>query len=126
MPNQVLCRAATTNAGCPLWLENVWKKFGNLSLVSRIDTRLATGEISVRSVIAVIVGEADHGYFLSPVEGKSEVNHKDANKMNARVDNLEWSTRSENMQHAWKLGLIIMPEGNRRTEARTIGRYSVQ
>jgi hypothetical protein len=34
-----------------------------------------------------------------------EVNHKDGNKLNNHVNNLEWCTCSENHLHAFKLGL---------------------
>jgi len=41
-------------------------------------------------------------HFINNHENKEEVNHKDWNKENNHIDNLEWVTRSENMQHRRK------------------------
>ena len=38
--------------------------------------------------------------FLDNPDGKAEVNHKDANKKNNHISNLEWVTRQENMDCA--------------------------
>lgn len=43
--------------------------------------------------------------FLENLESKPEVNHKDGNKLNNCLDNLEWVTSSENKLHAYKSGL---------------------
>jgi HNH endonuclease/NUMOD4 motif len=44
-------------------------------------------------------------YFLDKVKGKNFVNHKDGNKLNNKLTNLEWCTKSENGEHAYKMGL---------------------
>ena len=69
------------------------------------------GHKSSGRYLALTVNDAPDKYvhrivanaFLPNLEAKPTVNHKDGNKLNNHIDNLEWSTYHENAIHGVEL-----------------------
>jgi hypothetical protein len=64
-----------------------------------------------RMTVTVMVHELVAGMFIDGYNDDLEVNHKNGIKNDNHVDNLEWVTRSENMVHAFRNGLINPAKG---------------
>jgi hypothetical protein len=79
-------------------------------------SRSSTGPTGYRQVNLYLYGQVKHFYvhrlvadaFLGRIPAGFEVNHKDGNKDNNGVDNLEIFTSEANLQHAREHGLIPM------------------
>lgn len=54
--------------------------------------------------------------FIPNPENKPCINHKDANRINNHVSNLEWCTRLENQRHAIENGLYRIRENHPRAK----------
>jgi hypothetical protein len=74
-------------------------------------------QFSYKSIVSnhrvhVIIGST----FIGPRPYKFETNHKDGNKANCRLDNLEYLTKKENNEHAKRIGLI--PQGSMKIDSK--------
>lgn len=56
-------------------------------------------------------------YWIDNPENKREVNHKDGNKENNNINNLEWVTSSENQIHRHSIGI-------NKTSNRRVGKFT--
>lgn len=63
--------------------------------------------VVVKKLVHRLVAEA----FIPKISGLDYVNHKDGDKMNNVVSNLEWCTSSFNQHHAYDNGLKNLPKG---------------
>lgn len=90
----------------PKWMGSYYSK--ERILKNKLDrygyhkVTLCNGEqIRKYTTVHRLVAEA----FIPNSNNLSTVNHKDGNKLNNTVSNLEWASNKENIDHAWKNGL---------------------
>lgn len=76
-----------------------------LSKIGYFVVHLTKNKVSKPAYIHRAVAHA----FLPKVDGKDQVNHKDGNKTNNGISNLEWVTKGENHAHAHRVGLCKSP-----------------
>lgn len=91
----------TTNGKCKnqktnRWLKGQISKNGYLTYNLKIDKNTSKRLYAHRMVAET---------YIPIIKGKTEVNHKDGNKLNNTIENLEWVNSKENKQHALKAGL---------------------
>lgn len=71
---------------------------GYICVTLRVDGKTKT--LKVHRLVAMT-------YLADSFFDGAHVNHIDGDKSNNEVSNLEWVTRSKNMQHAYQTGLVI-------------------
>lgn len=67
-----------------------------------IEVRISKNGKSISTFTHILIAKA----FIPNPLNKPELNHLNGEKTDNSIDNLEWCTHSENMIHAYKMGLI--------------------
>lgn len=88
-------------------------KISNYGRVKNHKGKITEGSNSVSGYLWVSISPKQYllhrlvaKVFIPNPTNKEQVNHKDGNKANAKVENLEWVTCSENCYHSHNTGLI--------------------
>lgn len=64
--------------------------------------KLCKNNKSRRVLIHRLIAE----HFIPQPDGMTIINHRDGNKQNNHISNLEWTTQKENIRHARETGLV--------------------
>lgn len=72
------------------------------------------GSRTIQKTVHRLVAEA----YLPNPDNLPQVNHKDSNKENNNVSNLEWCTASQNKKHSWDAGTTFVTEAKRIASSR--------
>ena len=80
-----------------IFLKPYLNKYGYLEIVLRPTINGSTKKYRINRLIAI--------YFIPNPDNLPQVNHKDGNKLNNKVNNLEWCSASYNTKHSYDIGL---------------------
>lgn len=96
------------NARIGFVLKPYKNRYGYLSVGLHFDVKLRT------FLLHRLVAEA----FIGTCPSDMEVNHLNCDKLDNRLSNLEYCTRSENLLHASRNGILNTPRGSRHCRAK--------
>ncbi len=89
---------------------NVFSEYSKKYLSTHINNRgyvvCQLRDVNGKNHIVLVHRLVAKTFIPNKCASKLEVNHKDGNKLNNCIDNLEWCTRKENIHHGIKNGLI--------------------
>jgi len=89
------------------WVELIPSRNWSSRCSGYFKVKLYRGQLGYQLKVHHLVAEA----FLGPRPNNLVVNHKDGNKVNNRVENLEYVTYAENSRHAYATGLNVPRPG---------------
>ena len=90
----------------------IWSKRSNRFLKQRlVKGYLITNTTVLGKSVALTAHRLVAKAYIPNPDNKPQVNHKDGNKQNNHVSNLEWCTAKENTQHAHDTGLAKVVSG---------------
>jgi len=113
-----------------------YKPKANSKLLRRITPVILTPQINEHGYMVICLGGRKSlktwrvhrlvaMHFVENTEGKPFVNHIDGNKSNNKANNLEWCTKSENMVHAVRTGLLKPKKGKDNGRSRRVKMYDM-
>lgn len=64
--------------------------------------------------------------FIDNPNNYSIINHKDCNKTNNNINNLEWCTQKHNVRESFRNGLQKAPKGKESTSSKRVEQYDIE